>query len=98
MSDYIDRIRDQAMRDASDFWDNHDMSEILKRYAYVSNRMYSEFELLTKKKNRGYRLKERDWEDYEYYTRYREMLAVWIANSELSKNGYEQDEDGKWNK
>ncbi len=96
MSKAEDRAHKQALRDAGDFWDNHNWSEILQRYAYVANKSRDELEKLEKKRDRGYRLDEDDWEDYEYYDRYHHMLACWIANSELGDKGYEQDKKGRW--
>lgn len=96
MSKAEDRAHKQALRDADDFWDNHNWSEILQRYAYVANKQSDELSKLQKREDRGYRVDEDDWEDYEYYKCYHQLLACWIANSELGDKGYEQDKDGRW--
>ena len=96
MSKVEERAHKHARRDAEIFWDNHNWSDILQRYAYVVNKAGDELEKLSKMIDRGRATDEDDWEDYHYYNRYRYLFACWIADEILKDRGYEKDKKGKW--
>ena len=90
------RARKQAAKDADEFWENHDWEDILDRYAVTSNQADKELKKLERKESWGFTISEEDYEDYYYYIRYSELLALWMANTQLTHNGYKRDEDGLW--
>lgn len=62
----------------------------------VSNRSSEERSRFAEREERGARITPEDKVDFYYYDRYRELFAIWIANSELSSKGYERDKHKKW--
>ncbi len=96
MASVKEKAIDQAQRHAKKYFDENEWSDILEKYAEVSNRAKDELTKLAEREERGARITPEDEADFYYYDRYRELFAFWIANSELSSKGYERDKHGKW--
>ena len=92
------QAREQALRHAEKFFDDDDNTwlDILEKYAEVYNMAKSESKKIDDRMERGAHITENDFADYWYYDHYHTLLAIWIANSELSSKGYEKDKHKYW--
>lgn len=86
----------QALRHAEEFWDENEWADILEKYAEVFNKAHKAANELAERAERGARIEDDDEADYYYFDTYSNLLACWIANNELTRNGYERDKDKFW--
>ena len=88
--------KDQASRHAKEFYDEHEWDDIFEKYAEVTNKLSKALKRLSEQEECGVDYGEEDVADMYYYERYREFLAIRIANEKLFEKEYEKDKNNDW--
>ncbi len=97
MEEIKDTAERQAERHLREFFSHSSSwSDVLEKYAELSNRFEDIRKELQNRIERGSNIIPSDFADFYYYEYFRDLMARAIAIENLNSNGYLQDKKGNW--